>query len=84
MEDDYFGKEPWSYGGINTVKDHNKNLSLEAISTKLAKNDIYTRFKQYRKPVKYSPIYVFKKRELFQADVVFFTDPEMIKVKLVE
>lgn len=80
MDSDYFKEEPWSFGSFNTISDHNKNLSSKKINNILEKNDIYTRFKRYRKPIKYSPIFVYKKRELFQADVIFFNDPDMIKV----
>ena len=43
------------------------------------RTDIYTRFKQHKKPRKFSPIYVYRKRELFQSDVVFFTNKDMVK-----
>ena len=43
-------------------------------------NDIYTRFKQHKRSKYYSPIYVYKKRELFQSDVVFFTNDDLVKV----
>ena len=46
----------------------------------ISKSDIYTRFKQHKKPRKYSPIYVYNRRELFQSDVVFFTDKDMVEV----
>ena len=46
----------------------------------ISKSDIYTRFKQHRKPKKYSPIYVYRRRELFQSDVVFFTNKDMVEV----
>lgn len=77
--DQYFQKEPWSFGGVKRIQKYMPDLSEKDISKFLDKNDIYTRFKQHRKTKKYSPIYVFKKRELFQADVVFFTDKDMVK-----
>ena len=46
----------------------------------LSSNDIYSRFKQHRRSKKYSPIYVYRKRELFQSDVVFFTNKDLIEV----
>ena len=80
METAYFSDRPWSFGGKQRIKDHNKDLMENEIDDFLSKNDIYTRFKPHRKASTYSPIYVYKKRELFQADVVFFTDPDMVKV----
>ena len=80
LDKKYFENEPWSYGSYRRVKEHNPTLRKEAISEYLDGNDIYTRFKQHRNTKKFSPIYVFRKRELFQADVVFFTDKDMVKV----
>ena len=79
MEDGYLGSKPWSYGNKNQIKKYLKDKSKKDIENFLNRNEIYTRFKQHRKVKKYSPIYVFRKRELFQADVVFFTNPEMVK-----
>ncbi len=79
IEDSYHSDEPWSYGNINRISEYNPTIKKGDIKFFLEKNDIYTRFKQHRKSRKYSPIYVYKKRELFQADVVFFTDPDMVK-----
>ena len=79
LADKYFEDEPWSYGSSVRVKKHNPDLKRGAITEFLDGNDIYTRFRQHKRAKTYSPIYVFKKRELFQADVVFFTDKDMVK-----
>ena len=79
MNKKYHGAEPWSFGSFQRVKDYNRELSKNEIRDFLASNDIFTRFKQHRKSRRYSPIYVYSRRELFQADVIFFTDPEMVK-----
>ena len=78
MEANYIKDKPWSFGNSTNVKQYNPNLRHEEIDNFLAKNEIYTRFKQHRKPSKYSPIYVYRKRELFQADVVFFTNEALV------
>ena len=78
MEDDYTKDKPWSFGSSKNIKRHNPNLKDEEIENFLSKNEIHTRFKQHRKPAKYSPIFVYKKRELFQADVVFFTNETLV------
>ena len=62
------------------MKAHNPQISNKEIRNFLASNEIFTRFKQHRKARHYSPIYVYSARELFQADVIFFTDSEMVKV----
>ena len=74
----YHSDKPFSFGSEKRVLE-NTNSTKEEVSKNLRKNDIYTRYKQYKKARKYSPIYVYKKRELFQADLVSFTNPEYIK-----
>ena len=72
INDEYFSDLPHSFGGeyrlINKFGKENKNLIQDA----LGENDIYTRFKQFKKLRYYSPIYVYRKRQLLQADIVFF------------
>ena len=74
----YHSDKPFSFGSKKRVLENIK-ASKEEIAHNLRKNDIYTRYKQYKKPRKYSPIYVYKRRELFQADLIAFTNPEYIK-----
>ena len=74
----YHSDKPFSFGSRKRVLE-NINSTKDEVSKNLRKNDIYTRYKQYKKARKYSPIYVYKKRELFQADLVSFTNPEYIK-----
>ena len=80
MDSDYYAQEPWSYGNARRVKEHNPEVDRGEISSMLSKNEIYSRFKHHRKQRIYSPIYVYRKRELFQADVIFFTDGDMLSV----
>ena len=76
---DYFKDNPHSYGGrYRLYKVYGKEYR-DKVDNALAYNDIFTRFKQYKRTKTYSPIYVYKKRELFQSDVVFFTNDEMVK-----
>ena len=68
INSEYFSDKPHSYGGkyrLYTIFDK------KAVDSALEKNDVYSRFKQHKRAKKYSPIYVYKKRELFQSDVVF-------------
>jgi len=80
MEQDYYGNKPWSFGSQSRVAKHNPRIGKAKVNEFLHRNEIFTRFKQHRKARKYSPIYVYNKRELFQADVVFFTDSDMVNV----
>ena len=71
---DYYSDKPWSFGSLDRVKAHNPNISENDIKEFLEKSEVYSRFQKHRRTKKYSPIYVYTKRELWQADVVFFTD----------
>ena len=79
MEVKYSKSEPWSFGNEKSLQQNFPKKSLTEIREFLNKNEIYTRFKQHRRSKKYSPIYVYKKRELFQADVIFFTNSDIVK-----
>ena len=80
IRDKYHSNEPWSYGSLSRVAKHNRQLPKKDVKELLNNNEIYSRFKHHKTSSKYSPIFVYTKRELFQADVVFFTDKDMIKV----
>ena len=67
-EESYWGKA-FSFGGKYRLYE---NFDKRKVDKALEENDTFTQFKQHRKPKSYSPIYVYKKRELFQSDVVFF------------
>ena len=71
----YTETNPYSFGGKYRVYKHYPKLSVDEA---LKESDTYSKFKQYRKSKRYSPIYVYRKRELFQSDVVFFTKPELV------
>ena len=73
----YHESEPYSFGGKNRLAEYVGKKKADDI---VSRSDIYTRFKQHRKPKKYSPIYVYNRRELFQSDVVFFTNKDMVGV----
>ena len=73
--DNYHDDRPWSFGGKNQLY---KLFKKEEVDESLAKSDVYTRYKQRKKPKRFSPIYVYRKRELFQSDVVFFTNKELV------
>ena len=80
MEDEinkeYVGDKPHSFGGKYRLYDVYENGSVDKA---LHKSDVYSKFKQHRRSKSYSPIYVYKKRELFQSDVVFFTRSELVE-----
>ena len=77
INEEYHGDKPFSFGGKYRLYE---NFDKRDVDKALQENDTFTQFKQYRKPKSYSPIYVYKKRELFQSDVVFFTRKELVEV----
>ena len=78
INSDYFSDKPHSFGGKYRL--YESYGDKEKVDTALSNNDIYTRFKQHRRSKYFSPIYVYKKRELFQSDVVFFTNKDLVDV----
>ena len=68
--------KPLSYGGKYRLYQFYNKKNVDKAMTE---NDTYTQFKQHRKSKYYSPIYVYRKRELFQSDVVFFTRKELVQ-----
>ena len=76
---DWHGSHPHSFSGKYHSLQHYKDLDKKTIEEAFTKNDIYTKFYQFRKPKFYNPTYVYRKRELWQADVVKFPDKMMMK-----
>ena len=72
INDEYFADHAHSFGGKYRLIKHFGKKDKKLIQDALDENDIYTRFKQYRKLKHFSPIYVYRKRQLLQADIVFF------------
>ena len=76
INEHYHSDRPQAYGGKKSLyKIYNK----KDVDDALVENNVYTRFKEYRKLSTYSPIYVYKKRELLQADTIFFTNKDLVE-----
>ena len=71
----YVDDKPYSFGSKHRLYEA---YAKEDVDKALHKNDTYSSFKQHRRSKSYSPIYVYRKRELFQSDVVFFTKKELV------
>ena len=69
----YHSNEGFSFGGKHLMYENYPNIHKKDIDKALSTSDIYTKYKQYSKPRKYSPIFVRNKRELFQCDLISFT-----------
>ena len=70
---------PHSFGGKYRSYEYYNDHSKQTIDEQFKKNDIYTKFYQYRKAKHHNPTYVYRKREQFQADVIKFPDPLMLE-----
>ena len=71
----YTDDKPYSFGGKHRLYEA---YTKEDVDKALTKNDTYTSFKQHRRSKSYSTIYVYRKQELFQSDVVFFQKKELV------
>ncbi len=72
----YTNSHPYSFGGEQYIKKSFSGIPKKKLGYILSKSDTYTKFRQYRKP-KFPPIKVYKQFELFEMDLIFFTDPGM-------
>ena len=77
---DYYhgGEEPFSYGGVNTVQE-STNKRRKDISNLLSGSDIYTEYRQFKKPKKTPVIRTYGANYLWEADLMFFTHPDFVK-----
>lgn len=68
-----------SFGGKYRAYDYYKNTNtpISKIDEAFEKNDIYTRFIQFKRSKYHNPVYVANKRDQMQADIIMFTDPLM-------
>ena len=73
----YHSDKGFSFSGKNLVYENYPHLNEKEIDKTLSASDVYTKYKQYSKPRKYSPIYVRNKRELFQCDLISFTQNDL-------
>ena len=67
--DKYHGDEPYSYGGKYRLYEY---FGKRKVNDIISKSDIYTSFKQYKKPRKYYPLYLYSR-----FDLVFFANKDM-------
>ena len=70
----YHDAEPYSFGGISQVKNH-FDVKSKKVAKVLSKSDIYTTFREFKKPSKTPPIRTYGPNYLWEADLMFFTHP---------
>jgi hypothetical protein len=71
----YYGDQPYSFGGKNLIKPH-FNIKDKRLDKILSKSDIYTEFKEFKKPKNTPPIRTHGADYLWEADLMFFTHPD--------
>ena len=76
---EYVVGNPSSFSSGHRLHTTFKNYSKPFIEDSLSKNETYTRFKQFKKFNKYPMIRCYKKRELWEGDLIFFIDSLLIK-----
>lgn len=76
--ENYHKTEPYSFSGKRIVYDFYPNQHKGSIDEKLIQSDTYTKYKTSRKLKQTSPYYIYAKRQLFQADLCFFTSDAQI------
>ena len=74
----YYSEEPYSFGSKQSLIKHFGKAEKHLIEQALENNDIYTRYHLYRKPKYYSPYYVYRARQLIQADVINFDNKDLV------
>lgn len=75
----YHGDEPYSFSARKLVYRNYPHLPRSTVDKALLKSKIYTKYKPYRKPKSFSPIYVSQLRELWQADLAFFRSRDIVE-----
>ena len=73
--DRYHSNRSYSFGGKHHFQRRFPYLSKEEINKLLSKSEIYTGFKEFKKPKKFPPIRVHGPNYLWEADLMFMTDP---------
>ena len=79
FNNDYTSDKPHSYGGKYRAYEYYRSVDKNKIDNAFNTSDIYSRFKQHKKSKTYSPIYVRRKRELFQCDTTFFIADKLVE-----
>ena len=66
FEEEWHSDLPHSFGGkYRSYEYYKHNTHQKDIDDEFKRNDIYSRFKQYKRAKHHNPVYVYKKRELF-------------------
>ena len=70
----YHADYPFSFGGLDRVKD-SVNIKTDDLKDVLSKSNVYTEFREFKKPKYLPPVRTYGKNYLWEADLMFFTHP---------
>ena len=78
LDKDYYSNYPFSYGSKTTVSKYmkEKNVKDKEVDKFFTESDLASRFHKFKRPQSFNPYYLYKKRQLFQADTVYFKHDE--------
>ena len=74
----YHADVPFSFGGLDKVK-RSVIIGNDVLKDVLSKSNVYTEFREFRKPKYTPPIRTYGKNYLWEADLMFFTHPDFAK-----
>ena len=70
----YHGDSQFSFGGLDKVKD-SVNIKTDDLKDVLSRSNIYTEFREFKKPKYLPPVRTYGENYLWEADLMFFTHP---------
>ena len=70
----YHADYQFSFGGLNHIK-NSVNIRNQELKNILANSNIYTEFREFKKPKYLPPIRSYGENYLWEADLMFFTHP---------
>ena len=74
----YHADYDFSFGGLNHIK-NSVNIRNQTLKNVLANSNIYTEFREFKKPKYLPPIRSYGENYLWEADLMFFTHPAFVK-----
>ena len=74
----YHADFQFSFGGLDKVKD-TVNIHKGELKEVLSKSNIYTEFREFKKPTYLPPVRTYGEDYLWEADLMFFTHPTFVQ-----
>ena len=74
----YHADSQFSFGGLDKVKD-SVDIKTDDLKDVLSRSNIYTEFREFKKPKYLPPVRTYGENYLWEADLMFFTHPTFAK-----